>query len=90
VKGERFMPSQVYKQEDILWIEMCMSTIQNDALGRYIHDPTNLSRIINVYRDVARHLLEVRTGLKCPPGYSHRDCSCTVDINVPPPSGPNL
>jgi len=83
------MPTQVYKQEEILWVEMFMRRIQDDALGRYIHDPTNLGRIVAVYGDIARHLLEVRSDLKCPPGYSHRDCSCTVDIGVPKPPGPS-
>ena len=78
------MPTQVYKEEDILWIEMFMRTLEDDALGRYLHDPSNLTRIIAVYSDVIRHLLEVRTELKCPPGYSHLNCSCTVDIFNPP------
>ena len=84
------MIEQTYKQEEILWIELFMRKIQDDALGRYIHDPSNLKPIMNVFRDMARHLLEVRTGdaLKCPPGYSHQNCACMVDITTPPDSTP--
>ena len=80
------MPSQVYKQEEILWIEIFMRKIQDDALGRYVHDPANLRKIMAVFGDMARHLLEVRSNLKCPPGYSHQDCSCTVDKTYPVPT----
>jgi hypothetical protein len=84
------MATQVYKQEEIIWIEMAMRRIQDDALGRYIHDPTNLKPIMAVFRDTLRHLLEVQTGidLKCPPGYTHRDCACTVDITGHPAPDP--
>jgi hypothetical protein len=84
------MTEQIYKQEEVLWIEIAMRKIQDDAVGRYIHDPNNLKRIMDVFKDMARHLLEVQTGdaLKCPPGYSHKNCACTVDITTLPGSQP--
>ncbi|HET9234069.1 MAG TPA: hypothetical protein VFP10_08030 [Candidatus Eisenbacteria bacterium] len=75
--------SQPYKHEEILWIEMSMREIQDDALGRYIHDPANRDRILDLFRDTLRHLKEIVTEpqLRCPPGYTHKNCACTADIH---------
>ena len=78
--------SQPYKHEEILWIEMAMREIQDDALGRYIHDPANRDRIIDVFRGTLRHLKEIVTDpkLQCPPGYTHKNCACTTNIRQQP------
>ena len=80
------MSGQHYDPVEILRIEMAVRTIQDDALGRYIHDPRNLDRIMAIMRQTLAALLEVRADpvVKCPPGYVHKDCSCVVDIRQPP------
>ncbi|RPJ29609.1 MAG: hypothetical protein EHM35_13275 [Planctomycetaceae bacterium] len=76
------MSEQVYSHEEVLWIEISMRRIQDDALGRYIHDPGNLDNIIKQFRKAYRHLREIKTDptLQCPPGYTHKYCACTTDI----------
>ena len=83
------MPTKVYKPEDMLLIEMAAHAVLNDALGRYIHDPRNLSLIRTVLGDTLRDLQQIEPEAKgCPPGYAHKDCSCVFIPNDPPPGPP--
>ena len=73
------------KSEEILWIEMSMRILENDALGRYIHDRKNLKKIMKVlgkaYRDL--QLIKIRSLKGCPPGWSHIGCACVPNIGSP-------
>ena len=74
----------VYKPEEVLQIEMASRIVLNDALGRYVHDPDNLTLIQSILKNALADLMQIvphaKTG--CPPGYAHVDCSCQANIGV--------
>jgi hypothetical protein len=81
-----------YRPEEILLIEMAGRMVLNDALGRYIHDPSNLRNIqtilLNGSQDL-RTILPTRLAMgpkpkedPCPSGYTHLDCACVADIGT--------
>ena len=75
---------RTYKPEEILQIQMAYRIVLNDALGRYIHDPRNLGTIQSILRNALADLVTIKTAKTgCPPGYSHVDCSCAVNITDP-------
>jgi len=75
-----------YKPEEIIQIQMATRIVLDDALGRYIHDPRNLDLIRSILRNGLHDMQKIAPNSPkqgCPPGYSHRDCSCTVDMRRP-------
>ena len=80
------MATQNYRPEEIVQIRMATRILLNDALGRYIHDPKNLDLIQSILRNGLLDMQGIapnETKLGCPPGYSHVNCSCTVDLRRP-------
>lgn len=80
------LTTPAYKPEEILQIEMVTRTVLSDALGRYIHDPRNMEMIQSILRNGFKDMQVIAPNNPkqgCPPGYSHVDCSCTVNIRKP-------
>ena len=86
---------RVYRPEEILQIEMASRIVLNDALGRYIHDPSKLGLIQDVLRNGLIDMQEIKPtymiamGPKpkedpCPNGYTHENCACVVNMGTGP------
>jgi hypothetical protein len=67
-------------QEEILWIEMAVRAIQNEALERYMFNPGNVDLIVRKLGDTLKATREIESNSSCPVGFSHKNCACVADI----------
>ena len=72
----------VHKPIDILELQLCATTLQNEVLMRYVTSPNNLTSIRSILTkemDDLSQLTVAETDVMCPDGWLHTmGCRCVA------------
>jgi hypothetical protein len=72
----------VHKPIDILELQLCATTLQNEVLMRYVTSPNNLLAIRNVLTKAMEDLSQLQVAesdVMCPDGWVHTNgCRCVA------------